>query len=55
MGGTMDHPFFDREIERQEKAQTRYLRLKDKNQDKDNDWWFDTHGIDINLMKELGL
>jgi len=55
MGGTMDHPFFDYEIERQEKTKTRYLRLKDKHTDKDDAWWFDTHGIDINQMKELGL
>ena len=34
----------------QEKIQKKYLRLKDKHQDKSPEWWFDTHGIDI---KEL--
>ena len=55
LGGSMDHPFFINEVERQEKAKTRYIRLKDKNQEKDKDWWFETHGIDIDQMNELGL
>jgi len=46
----MDHPFFEREVERQKKAKSRYERLKDKHQDKSKEWWFDTHGIDLDEM-----
>lgn len=53
--GYMDHEFFRKEVERQEKTKLRYLRLKEKHQDKDKEWWFDTHGIDIDEMNELGL
>ena len=51
----MDHEFFRKEVERQEKTKLRYLRLKEKHHDKDKEWWFDTHGIDIDEMNELGL
>jgi len=46
-GGSVDHPFFEKEIQRQEKAKLRYERLKEKHLDKTKEWWFDTHGIDL--------
>tara|TARA_Y100000389_G_scaffold189963_1_gene214283 strand:- start:3777 stop:4619 length:843 start_codon:yes stop_codon:yes gene_type:complete len=46
-GGSIEHDFFQKEIERQEKVKARYERLKDKHQDKPKEWWFDTHGIDL--------
>lgn len=49
-GGSIEHPFFKKEIERQEKAKARYERLKDKHSDKTKEWWFDTHGIDLDEM-----
>ena len=45
-GGSVDHPFFEKEIQRQEKAKLRYERLKERHSDKPKEWWFDTHGID---------
>jgi len=52
LGGTLDHPFFEKEMVRQRKTKERYLRLKDKHTDKSKEWWFDTHGIDIDEMNE---
>ena len=49
-GGSIEHPFFTKEIERQEKTKNRYERLKDKHSDKPKEWWFDTHGIDLDEM-----
>mgnify|MGYP003646655118 CR=1 FL=1 len=49
-GGSISHPFFTKEVERQNKAKTRYNRLKDKHSDKSKEWWFDTHGIDLDEM-----
>lgn len=49
-GGSIEHPFFTKEVERQEKAKARYERLKDKHSDKPKEWWFDTHGIDLDEM-----
>lgn len=47
LGHKLDHPFFLQEIERQDKIKERYANLKDKHTDKPKEWWFDTHGIDI--------
>jgi alanyl-tRNA synthetase len=44
-GGSINHPFFQDEIQRQERLKTLYERLKPKNMDKSPEWWFDTHGI----------
>jgi alanyl-tRNA synthetase len=49
-GGSIEHPFFTKEVERQEKSKARYERLKDKHSDKPKEWWFDTHGIDLDEM-----
>lgn len=49
-GGSIEHPFFTKEVERQEKAKIRYEKLKIKHPDKPKEWWFDTHGIDLDEM-----
>lgn len=51
-GGSIEHPFFTKEVERQEKAKVRYERLKIKHRDKPKEWWFDTHGIDLDEMED---
>ncbi len=48
-GGTLDHVFFEDEKTRQNKMISRYENLKLKNPSKSKEWWFDTHGIDLNL------
>jgi alanyl-tRNA synthetase len=53
MGGTLDHPFFDEEVERQKRLRANYLRLRDRHSDKSPEWWFDTHGIDVAEMREI--
>lgn len=49
-GEEIDHVFFKDEKERQVKILIRYNKLKDKHKDKDNTWWYETHGIDLNLI-----
>jgi alanyl-tRNA synthetase len=49
-GGYIDSPHFEKEKTRQEQTIKKYLRLKDKNTDKTKEWWFDTHGVDIDLI-----
>ena len=51
-GGSIEHPFFTKEVERQEKSKVRYERLKIKHRDKPKEWWFDTHGIDLDEMED---
>lgn len=46
VGGTLDHPFFQQEVERQDRLLQKYERLRHKYPDKSVEWWFDTHGID---------
>ncbi len=47
---TIEHDFFFKEVERQNKILEKYDRLKNKHSDKSSEWWYDTHGIDINLF-----
>ncbi|TWB07928.1 tRNA synthetase class II (A) [Rhizobium sp. ERR 1071] len=54
IGGTLDHPYFEQEVERQERLRSRYRRLRDKHPDMSPEWWFDTHGIDVAEMHERG-
>jgi alanyl-tRNA synthetase len=51
LGGALDHPYFHEEVERQRKAEARYLRLLPKHRDKSPEWWFDTHGVDLGLLR----
>lgn len=46
-GNSIDHEYFTQEIERQKKLESKYQILKDKHSDKSKEWWFDTHGINI--------
>ncbi|NTF49075.1 alanine--tRNA ligase-related protein [Rhizobium rhizogenes] len=52
LGGTLDHPYFEQEVERQQRLRSKYLRLRDKHPDMSPEWWFDTHGIDVSDMRE---
>ena len=46
----IEHPFYDDEIKRQERNISKWNWLKDKHKDKSKDWWWNTHGIDLDLM-----
>ncbi|MBY5766583.1 hypothetical protein HFO06_26340 [Rhizobium leguminosarum] len=52
MGGTLDHPFFAEEVERQKRLRSKYLRLRERHSEMSPDWWFDTHGIDLSDIRE---
>jgi alanyl-tRNA synthetase len=45
--GSLNHPVFAEEIERQEKLKTNFTRLWPKHRDKPETWWLDTHGIEL--------
>ncbi len=47
----IDHLFYENEVKRQIKILNRYNRLKTKHLDKPKEWWFETHGININELK----
>jgi alanyl-tRNA synthetase len=49
MGGKVDHHFFAEEADRQKRIAEKFERLRHKHPDKSKEWWFDTHGIDIDL------
>jgi alanyl-tRNA synthetase len=46
-GIEINHQFYRDEIIRQEKIINKYNKLKDKYKDKSKEWWYDTHGIDL--------
>jgi alanyl-tRNA synthetase len=43
----LEHEFFNNEIERQNKILERYNKLKDKHSNKSKEWWYETHGINL--------
>jgi len=47
MGCEFHHVYFKDEIERQKKILAKYERLKDKFSGMPKEWWFDTHGINL--------
>ena len=47
VGGTLDHEFFEQEIERQRKITEKYEKLKEKFSHMPKEWWYDTHGINL--------
>lgn len=51
-GGYSDSVHFKLERERQENILQKYLKLKDRYPGKSKEWWFDTHGIDVDLVEE---
>ena len=46
----INHPFYEEEIKRQDKIISRFNRLKDRHKDKSKEWWWNTHGIDLDLV-----
>ncbi|TWT02877.1 hypothetical protein FQU96_29710 [Reyranella sp. CPCC 100927] len=44
-GGTLDHPVFHAERQRQERLRAMYHRLAPRHPGMSAAWWFDTHGI----------
>ena len=49
-GINLEHEYFQEEKLRQEKVLQKWNRLKDKHKDKSKEWWWDTHGIDLDLF-----
>lgn len=47
IGGSIEHQYFNDEVERQKRILIKYERLKDKHYDKPKEWWYDTHGINL--------
>jgi len=47
LGSSIDHKYFKDEVTRQENILLRYNNLKDKHKDKSEEWWYDTHGINL--------
>jgi alanyl-tRNA synthetase len=50
-GGTMNNVFFASEKFRQEEIQKKYLKFKERHGDKPKEWWYDTYGIDLDLVE----
>lgn len=50
-GGAMYGPHFYDEVKRQEQILQKYSKLKERYKDKPKEWWFDTHGIDLDLVE----
>jgi hypothetical protein len=52
-GIVIEHKFYEDEILRQQKIIDKYHRMKEKPkfQYKDKEWWFNTLGLDIDLLK----
>jgi len=48
LGGSISHPFFEQERSRQLKMKERYQKLLLKNPNMTKEWWYLTHGIDLN-------
>ena len=48
-GIEINHQFYFDEIKRQEKIIVRYNNLKEKHKNKSKEWWFSTHGIDLDM------
>jgi alanyl-tRNA synthetase len=47
----INHKFYFDEVERQKKITSKWNKLKDKHKDKSKDWWYDTHGIDLDSIE----
>jgi len=50
-GGSWDNPRWDKELQRHERQRRLYERLKKHNLDKDEGWWWSTHGIVLSEMQ----
>lgn len=49
-GDTWDHPWLTQEHERHERQRKLYERLRSKVGDRTPEWWWDTHGIQVDDM-----
>jgi len=49
-GSSLEHDFFTQEIERQSKIVERYNKLKNKHLNMSKQWWYETHGIDLDVV-----
>jgi alanyl-tRNA synthetase len=49
-GIKIEHSFFDDEVKRQERNISKWNKLKEKHKDKSKEWWWETMGIDLDLM-----
>lgn len=49
-GIEIDHIFYRNELERKNKMVLKYEKLKNKHKDKSVEWWWETHGINIDIM-----
>jgi len=51
-GFDLDHPYMQKELDRQERSRLKYERLvqQERHRDKLPDWWWSTHGIDVSSM-----
>ncbi len=47
----IEHEYYDDELKRQGRLVSKWNRLKDKHSDKPKEWWWDTMGIDLDLVK----
>jgi len=55
MNGSMPHPFFQQERERQLRMKERYQKLLPKNSNMSNEWWYSTHGIEPDLITQTNI
>jgi alanyl-tRNA synthetase len=46
-GGNLDHPLFHKEVKRQQRMRENYRQLLPKNPNMSKEWWYSTHGIDL--------
>lgn len=46
----IEHPFYEDEVKRQERNISKWNKLKEKHKDKSKEWWFESHGIDLDLI-----
>ena len=49
-GWSIDHCYFEQEIQRQKRLEKNYHRLLPKNPNRSREWWLNTHGIDPDDM-----
>ncbi|MDD5016312.1 MAG: alanine--tRNA ligase-related protein, partial [Atribacterota bacterium] len=50
-GGKLNHPLFKAEAKRQKEMVDKYNKLKKKFKNKSPEWWYETHGIDKEIIK----
>jgi alanyl-tRNA synthetase len=46
-GIKINHKFYEDEIIRQDKIIKKYNKIKNRNTNKSKEWWYETHGIDL--------